>query len=107
MTRTYIYLLRPITPGIPSQILPYHEALMDEHFARLQQSLRDGSLLLAGPCEDETFGIVVFRAKSMGDAQQFMNDNPAVRGGLMTAKLHPFHVSLLNVSDWPASGIRQ
>ena len=98
MMNTYVYLLRPVTRGILDRMNPEREAVMDQHFTRLQQILSSGRLLLAGPCEDEAFGLVVFRAQSMDDAQRFMNDDPAVRSGLMTAELHPFRVSLLGTS---------
>jgi len=107
MTNTYVYLLRPAMPDILDQMNPEREAVMDQHFTRLQQALSYGKLLLAGPCEDEAFGLVVFRAQSMDDAQQFMNDDPAVRSGLMTAELHPFRVSLFDVSDWSTEGSNQ
>jgi uncharacterized protein YciI len=100
MLNTYIYLLRPATPGILGQMLPKQEAIMDQHFARLQQSLHDGRLLLAGPCEDEAFGIVIFRAHSIDDAQQFINDDPAILSGLMSAELHPFRISLAADDIW-------
>ena len=107
MMNTYVYLLRPVTRGILDHMNPEREALMDQHFTRLQQILSSGRLLLAGPCEDEAFGLVVFRAQSMDDAQRFMNDDPAVRSGLMTAELHPFRVSLLGTSASNEEGSNQ
>ena len=107
MMNTYVYLLRPVTRGILDHMNPEREAVMDQHFTRLQQALSDAKLLLAGPCEDEAFGLVVFRAPSIEDAQRFMNDDPAVHSGLMTAELHPFRVSLLDVSVWNAEASNQ
>ena len=92
---TCICLLRPTAPGILDRMSPENETIMDEHFVQLQQSLHDGRFLLAGPCEDEAFGIVTFRAQSIGGAQRFMSDDPAVRSGLMGAKLQPFRISLV------------
>ena len=107
MLNTYIYLLRLAKPGILDRMSPEHEAIMDEHFARLQQALSDGRLLLAGPCEDDAFGIVIFRAQSIDDAQRFMSDDLAVRRGLMIAKLHPFRISLVANAPWIAEDTPQ
>lgn len=43
---------------------------------------------------DKTFGIVVFEAKDQEAALGFMNGDPAVVAGVMTAELHPFSVAL-------------
>jgi uncharacterized protein len=37
---------------------------------------------------------VVFEAKDQEDALEFMNADPAVLAGVMTAELHPFSVAL-------------
>ncbi len=91
----YIYMLRPAREGLVDQTTPAEEAVLEAHFAYLQAALRDGRLLLAGPCTDGAFGIVVLRTGSYDAAEEFMRSDPAVRGALMTAELHPFRVSLL------------
>jgi uncharacterized protein YciI len=37
---------------------------------------------------------VIFEAEDETAARSFMTDDPAVRAGVMTAELHPFHVSM-------------
>lgn len=71
------------------------EAIVEDHFERLKRALAEGKLILAGPCLDGEFGVVVFRAQSKEKAKEFMNNDPAVKKGIMTAELHPFHVSLI------------
>ena len=39
-------------------------------------------------------GIVIFEVADETVARLFMADGPAVRAGVMTAELHPFHVSM-------------
>lgn len=68
---------------------------MSEHFGYLQSLLGEGKLLLAGPCLDGTFGIVIYQADSDQEAENIMMDDPAVKAGIMTAEFHPFKVSLL------------
>lgn len=68
---------------------------MGEHFAYLKELLSKGQLLMAGPCEDAAFGIVVFEAESAEAAETIMRSDPAVAKGVMIGELHPFRVSLL------------
>jgi uncharacterized protein YciI len=54
-------------------------------------------LILAGRTSesgDKTFGISIFEAPDEDAARKFMQEDPAVAGGLMTAELHPFAVAL-------------
>ena len=67
---------------------------MRQHFTYLKDALATGQLVLAGPCEDLAFGLVIFRAENEEAACDFMENDPAIRDGLMTAELHPFRVSL-------------
>lgn len=47
--------------------------------------------------DEITFGIVVFKAVNEDEASKFMQMDPAVVGGVMTAELFPFHVALSNM----------
>jgi uncharacterized protein len=72
-------------------------AALDRHFSRFQQAIKSGQLILAGRTKetgDKTFGIAIFQAADEGAARKFMEEDPAVAGGLMTAELHPFAVAL-------------
>lgn len=91
---TYLYVLRPCRRGLIDDATPEEEATLSEHFEYLRRSLEEGRLLLAGPCLDGEFGVVVFRATAEETAVEFMRGDPAVGHGLMTAELHPFRVSL-------------
>ena len=46
------------------------------HFERLQKALAKDKLILAGPCLDGEFGIVVFRAQSREEAEEFVKNDP-------------------------------
>ena len=94
----YVYLL---------QVVPrFHEeeswtetenAVVARHFERLTQAARSGQVILAGRTReslDKTFGLVIFEADSELAAREFMNTDPAVIAGLMTATLHPYAVAL-------------
>ena len=73
------------------------KAAVEKHFKRFQEAIKSGQLILAGRTTesgDKTFGIAVFVAADENAARQFMNEDPAVVGGVMTAELHPFAVAL-------------
>jgi len=69
-------------------------AAIDRHFVHLPQACSSGTVRLARPATDGAFGIVIFEAEDKTAARLFMADDPAVRAGVMTAELHPFHVSM-------------
>jgi len=94
---TFIYMLRPKSRSLIDETTPEEEARLGEHFAYLERALEDGKLILAGPCLDGEFGVVVFRASTQEAALEFMQSDPAVRYGLMTAELHAFRVSLMGI----------
>ena len=71
------------------------QATMLEHFTYLKDALATGQLILAGPCEDLAFGLVIYHAENDQAALDFMENDPAIQEGLMTAELHPFRVSLI------------
>lgn len=54
----------------------------------------EGRLLLAGPCDDEAFGVVIFKAASLAEAERLAAEDPAAVAGLMTAEVHEFRVAV-------------
>src|SRR6266566_5173217 len=71
--------------------------VLQRHCVRFQEAIKAGKLILAGRTSesgDKTFGIAIFEAKDEAAAQAFMESDPAVVAGLMTAELHPFTVAL-------------
>jgi uncharacterized protein len=73
------------------------KAALGRHFNRFKAAIESGQLILAGRTEEpgeKTFGIAIFQAVDEAAARQFMNEDPAVAGGQMTAELHPFRVAL-------------
>jgi uncharacterized protein YciI len=91
----YIYLIHPVRHEFFEDPTPREEAVMEAHFDYLKEATSKGVVLLAGPCLDETFGVVVIRVESDADAREFMLDDPAVKSNVMMAELHPMRVSLM------------
>lgn len=90
----YIYLIHPFREGFFQHPTPGEDAIMEEHFQYLKQATETGTVLLAGPCLDDTFGIIVFRAKDDEDALRFMLNDPSIKNNVMMAELHPLRISL-------------
>jgi len=90
----YIYLIHPYRDGFFTNPTPEEEAAIAEHFQYLKQAAGNGAVLLAGPCLDETFGLVVFRAENEEAAKTFMFNDPSVKANVMMAELHPFRALL-------------
>jgi uncharacterized protein YciI len=96
--KQFIYVLR-LVPRLyaDSAWTKEDNAALQRHFVRFQQAAKSGQLILAGRTSepgDKTFGIAIFEAADEDAARKFMQEDPAVAGGLMTAELHPFAVAL-------------
>ena len=75
----------------------HEEEIVETHFQYLKGLTETGTMILVGrtqPMNEETFGIAIFEAASEEDAHRIMENDPAVQGGIMTAKLFPFRVEL-------------
>jgi uncharacterized protein YciI len=91
----FIYLIHPFRDGFFEQPTPEEAAVMEAHFQYLKEATQDGIVILAGPCLDDTFGLVAFHAGDEAAARAFMFNDPSVKANVMMAELHPFRTSLL------------
>ena len=91
----YVYLIRSARNNFLQTMTPEEEAVMGEHFNYLKDMLDKNQLIMAGPCLDGAFGIVVFESESLDSATEFMHNDPAVKSGVMSGELHPYRASLL------------
>jgi uncharacterized protein YciI len=96
--KQFIYVLR-LVPRLHADAnwTAQDKEVLQRHFVRFQEAIKAGQLILAGRTSesgDKTFGIAVFQAKDEAAARKFMEEDPAVAGGSMTAELHPFTVAL-------------
>ena len=94
----FIYVLKLIPSLLDERNwTPREEATVETHFQYLKRLSEAGTMILVGrtqQMDEETFGIAVFEAASQEDARRIMENDPAVQGGIMTAKLFPFRVAL-------------
>lgn len=91
----FIALLRPASEGALEHLSETEEDLFGQHFTYIDNLVEEHVLLLAGPCTDGAFSVVVFEATSAEHARALMEADPAVAGGILTLELHPFRVALL------------
>ncbi|MFC0188589.1 YciI family protein [Fictibacillus aquaticus] len=92
----FIYQLKPVRQDLMENQTEQEQEVLESHFFYLQNLKNEKKLLLAGPCLDAAFGIVILMGMDEHEAQSVMKNDPAVKKGVMTADLHPFRVSLLS-----------
>lgn len=90
----YNYLIHPYHHGFFEAPTPEENTVMEEHLGYLKAAAERGIVLLAGACLDDTFELVVFRAKNDEDASAFMFNDPLVKEDVAAAELHPMRISL-------------
>ena len=74
--------------------------LVGIHFAYLKDLVEKKILFLAGrsvnePMTEKDFGIAILETKTEEEARNYMENDPAVKGKLMTAELFEFSLALL------------
>ena len=69
---------------------------VQRHFARLQQLQKDGKLILAGrTLVKESMGFVILEVESEAEARRVMDEDDAVKAGIMSAEVLPFQTALI------------
>jgi uncharacterized protein YciI len=92
--KQFVYVLHLVSRLYDQQAWSKDDAAaIERHFNRLKEATERGQVIFAGRTDepgDKTFGLVVFEAKDQAAASEFMNADPAITAGVMTAELHPF-----------------
>ena len=94
----YIYLIESPRQEVidPDSWTEDEIHIAETHFAYLKKATEAGTLLLAGRSPDgEGPAIVIFEASSEDEALHFMENDPFIAEGLMTARLYPFRAALM------------
>lgn len=76
---------------------PEEAVIVSQHFAYLEALTQQGVMLLVGRTQDnspDTIGLAIFQAESAAQARTIMDNDPAVKNGVMRAKLFPFKIAL-------------
>ncbi len=96
-TSEFLYRLTPTRPAMLAEgLTPEERTAVSAHVTYLERLAAAGVVLLFGRTQTTdpgTFGIVIFRAASLAEAERLTADDPAVRAGVMRAELFPFRVA--------------
>jgi uncharacterized protein YndB with AHSA1/START domain/uncharacterized protein YciI len=82
-------------PTWPFDMTPDEEKIMGEHSEYIQKLVRQKKVLVAGPCFDPVFGLMILNVGNKEDAQQILNNDPSVKTGLMRYELQPMRASFI------------
>lgn len=95
----HIYILKLISRLVPDENWTEKDnEIVQRHFYKLQDLQKEGKLILAGRTTqggEGQFGVVILNADEE-EARQLMNEDPAVKEGIMTAELFPYRVALIS-----------
>ncbi len=92
----FVYLIHPLREGFFDKPTLEEDTIMEEHFQYHKNAVDNGIVILAGPCLDHTFGIVILKADNEKAANAFMFSDPAVKKNVMMAEIHPMRISLFS-----------
>jgi len=92
----FAYLVRPAIDGaFMASAGERGRSVVDEHWEFLVHLHRHGRLVFAGRCYDGPFGIVVFEAEGVEEAESVVASDPSVRDGVQSAERYPFKIGLV------------
>jgi len=91
----FIYFIRPHKENFAETMTEEEGNIMGTHFLYLQDLLKSGKLILAGPETTGKFGISIIETETEDEAREIMLNDPAVKSGIVSPELFPYRVSLL------------
>jgi len=95
----WLYYLKPARLEMVTEgSTPEEAEVVGRHFAYLKDLTEKGVMILMGRTQnndESTFGIAIFEAEDEAAARTIMENDPAVKHGVMTATLYPYKVALM------------
>ena len=105
VSKHYLYRIQPTRHEMLTEGKTPEEAeIIGEHFTYLERLSMEGIAILVGrtlTTDQDSMGIVIFKARSEKEARALMNADPAVSKGVMCAKLFPFRIALQAATNDP------
>lgn len=91
---TYYFGVLIRGPKYSAEASPERAKIQEGHMAHLTAMWKTGKLVLAGPLVDDGDwrGVLIYRTKTLEEAQQLANDDPAVKAGRLVVTMHPWMV---------------
>ncbi|MBD3195759.1 MAG: hypothetical protein GF317_11925 [Candidatus Lokiarchaeota archaeon] len=97
--KQFIAIIKPFREDFLTNPDDEEMAIMSQHFEYLQNLMKKGLILLAGPTTNEKnpFGIIILNVNSKNKAEKLIRNDPSIRLQIQKLiELEPFRVSLLN-----------
>ncbi|MFH2048539.1 MAG: SRPBCC domain-containing protein [bacterium] len=93
--KQYLVKLIGTRQGWPENMTENEARIMGEHFVYLQDLIAKKKVLLAGPCFDPVFGLIILQTVSEEEAIEIMKSEPSVVQGVHTYEISPMTASLM------------
>ena len=93
---SWLVVLRPVREEMPFEPTEEEARIVGEHYEYLKRLCAEGRLVLAGPSalRGDTFGLGIFDQDDRADVEAIVAADPAVTGGVMTAEIRPYRISV-------------
>ena len=91
---TYFFGVLVKGPKWSAYDAPERAKIQEGHMAHLTAMWKAEKLVLAGPLADDGDwrGVLIYRTKTLEEAQRLANDDPAVKAGRLVVTMHPWMV---------------
>jgi uncharacterized protein YciI len=102
---TFFVRIHPARANFLSTMTPAESKAMELHFAYWKARMAEHKLILAGPVpiSPGTFGILIIRARTLGDAEQLVRDDPSVVAHVTDYEIYPLRLALYEGDDSTAA----
>jgi len=93
---SWLVVRRPVREEMPFEPTEDEARIVSDHFTYLQTLHSEGRLVLAGPSPvpGDAFGLDVYDVEDRAEVEAILAADPAIAGGIMTAEIRPFRISL-------------
>jgi len=93
---SWLVVLRPVRDEMPFEPTEEESRIVGEHYDYLKRLRTDGRLVLAGPSAvpGDTFGLGIFEQDDRAEVEAIVAADPAITGGIMTAEIRPYRISV-------------
>lgn len=91
---TYYFGVLMKGPKYSAEVSPERAEIQKGHMAHLDAMWKAGKLVLAGPLVDDGDwrGVLIYRTKTIEEAQRLADDDPAVKAGRLVVTMHPWMI---------------
>lgn len=94
----FLRIIRPVNDWTNREMSEREQELMSEHFIYMKQKFDEGKVLLAGRCEDKSMGVSIWEVGTREEAEEIINNDPAVKAGIISVEIKDYRISLFGKS---------